>query len=328
MTTQPFRREERIRLALEELGPTFIKLGQVLATRPDQVGVELAEELSKLQTAAPADSAASVRETIESELGRSIAECFTRFDHEPVASASIGQVHRAELEGGIEVAVKVRHPGIEALIRVDAEILKGLAELAERLPDLQPYRPLATVLEFERTLLRELDFRDERRRIEQFREAFDGDPRLCIPAPFADLSSQQVLTLQWLDGRKLSDLDSSANTAEERSRIARNGADIFLEMIFEQGLYHADPHPGNLLILPGGVIGLLDFGMVGRLTESLREDLEDVLMAIAANDPPQLTSALLADWGRSASIWTKRPWRQMSPTLSTTSAIKTLATLT
>ncbi len=287
------RREERIRRALEELGPAFIKFGQVLATRPDMIGVELADELAKLQTGAPADPPEVVRRTILMSLGRPVEECFAEFDDTPVASASIGQVHRAKRFDGREVAVKVRRAGVEHLLRVDTDILVGLAELAEKLPEFATYRPRATAVEFSRTVRRELDFRDERRRIEQFRKAFAGDPRLTIPEPHADLSAAQVLTLEWLDGAKLSDPDFATTCDADLGAVARHGAEVFLEMIFDHGLYHADPHPGNLLVLPGGVIGLLDFGMVGRISDTLREDLEDVLIAVVADDPPELTTALL-----------------------------------
>ncbi|TWT97037.1 putative protein kinase UbiB [Botrimarina colliarenosi] len=287
------RREERIRRAMEELGPAFIKFGQVLATRPDLVGIDLADELSKLQTAAPADSPEVVRQAVEASLGRPVEECFAEFDETPVASASIGQVHRARLANGRQVAVKVRREGVEHLLRVDTDILVGLAELAEKLPDLAPYRPCAIAVEFSRTVRRELDFRDERRRIEQFRDAFAGDPRLTIPEPIADLSSEHVLTLEWLDGAKLSDPDFSIQTDADLALVARHGAEVFLEMIFDHGLYHADPHPGNLMVLPGGVIGLLDFGMVGRISDALREDLEDMLIAIVSEDAAELTAALL-----------------------------------
>lgn len=287
------RREERLRRAFEELGPAFIKFGQTLATRPDVVGVELADELAKLQTAAPADPPEVVRATIAAQLGRPVEECFAAFDDTPVASASIGQVHRARLADGREVAVKVRRAGVEETLRVDADILVGLAELAEKLPDLAPYRPRATAAEFARAALRELDFRDERRRLERFREAFAGDQRVVIPAPVPELSAARVLTLEWLEGVKLSDPDFAERAGADLATVARHGAEVFLEMIFDHGLYHADPHPGNLLLLPGGVVGLLDFGIVGRLGDALRDDLEDVLLAVVADDPAALTAALL-----------------------------------
>ncbi len=285
-------RDERIRLAFEELGPTFIKLGQVLATRPDMVGLELANELTKLQTKAPADAPEVVRATIQDSLGKPVEELFHSFQNEPIASGSIGQVHRARLEDQTEVAVKVRHPGIDKLIKADTEILFGLAEIAERIKELRSYRPMATVREFERTLRRELDLQDERRRIEQFLDVFQDDDRICLPKPYSEFCSELVLTIDWMDGKKISDVSPDSESPELLAKVARNGAEIYLEMIFEHGLYHADPHPGNLLLMPEGVIGLLDFGMVGRISERLREDLEDMLIAVATNDAEQLVRAL------------------------------------
>ena len=297
--------EERIRRALEELGPTFIKLGQLLSTRPDLIGVELAHELTKLQSDVPADSAESVREIIEQEFGQPVEACFASFDDQPVASASIGQVHRATLHGsnqaagGRQVAVKVLHAGIEERVHVDSDILVGLAELAERIPELQNYRPKATAEEFKRTIRRELDLSHERRRLEQFAGYFRDDKRVALPEVIGDFSSRRVLTAQWLEGLKVSDPElrrrnSPAPGADslDLATVAKHGAEIFTEMIFVHGVYHADPHPGNLLVLPGGVIGLVDFGMVGRLSESLREDLEDMLMGVVNHDPMQLTAAI------------------------------------
>lgn len=286
-------REERIRRALEELGPTFIKLGQLLSTRPDQVGIELAEELSKLQSNAPVDPIDWIREVIEEDFGRPVEECFASFDPEPVASASIGQVHRATLVSGNVVAVKVLHKEIEDRVRVDSDILIGLAGLAEGLPELKNYRPTATAVDFQRVIRRELDLSQERRRLEQFTGYFDGDPRLRLPAVVGELSSRRVLTTDWLDGWKVDAPQLKQHLPEvDLSLVARHGAEVFTEMIFDHGVYHADPHPGNLLVMPGGVIGLIDFGMVGRLGNQLREDLEDMLMALVTNEPAQLTAVI------------------------------------
>ncbi|QDT70139.1 putative protein kinase UbiB [Planctomycetes bacterium MalM25] len=287
------RREERLRLALEELGPTFIKLGQVLSTRPDLMGVEFAEELSKLQSDTKPDPPEVIRQAVESELGHSLKEAYAEFDLNPVASASIGQVHRAKLHDGSDAAVKVRRAGVEELVRVDTDILVGLGELAERIPDLAPYRPHAIAQEFQRSIRRELDYRDELRRLDQFREAFANDERVVIPKPYSEVTTERVLTIQWLDGVKLSDDPERLPPGVDCAKVARHGAEVFLEMIFEHGLYHADPHPGNLMVMPSGALGLLDFGMVGRINDALREDLEDVLIAIAADDPPELSAALL-----------------------------------
>ncbi|MEX2317671.1 MAG: AarF/ABC1/UbiB kinase family protein [Pirellulales bacterium] len=319
-------RETRIRLAIEELGPTFIKLGQILSTRPDQVGMPLAQELQKLQTNVPCDKPQAVQTTIETELGRSVDELFADFDPTPVASASIGQVHRARLKTGDQVVVKVQHAGIRRRMEVDLDILGGLAQLAEGLPELAPYRPQPTVAEFRRVIRRELDFAREARNLQQFARDFAHSPRVRIPRFYPALSTSRVLTMEWLDGAKIADLATqssvvggpwsvasaevqrttdngqqtspqppapSPQSSIDLRQLARHGAEMYLEMVFRHGFYHGDPHPGNLVVMPGGAIGLLDFGMVGRLDESLREDIEDMLLAIVSQDGQQLTSLVM-----------------------------------
>jgi ubiquinone biosynthesis protein len=285
--------ETRIRLVLTELGTTFMKLGQMLSTRPDLIGPALARELEQLQANAPADPPDVVRGTLEAELGRPIKELFLEFDDKPLASASIGQVHRARLPNGRAVVVKVQHPGIESRIRTDLEILLGLAELAEEhLPEVRQYQPRATAAEFQRTLLRELDFGREARHLEQFAMNFANDPTVCFPRPHPELSTGRVLCMDMLEGVYLSETDRLVEMGCDLNEVARRGATIFLEMIFRDGFYHADPHPGNLLLVNGGVIGMLDCGMVGRLDDRLREDIEDILMAIIARDGNQLTAII------------------------------------
>jgi ubiquinone biosynthesis protein len=286
-------RETRIRLALEELGPTFIKLGQILSTRPDQIGMSLAQELQKLQTSVPSDDPQIVRETIEAELGRPIEELFEDFDSTPLASASIGQAHRARLPSGDDVVVKVQHAGIRRRMEVDMDILGGLAQLAERIPELQPYRPQAMVAEFRRVVRRELDFGREARNLQQFARNFADNPDVRIPRLYAKLSTGRVLTMEWLDGAKLSDPAVRQLPNVDLCQVTRHGAEMYLEMIFHHGFYHGDPHPGNLIVLADGAIGLLDFGMVGRLDEQLREDIEDMLAAIVTQDSQQLTSLVM-----------------------------------
>lgn len=286
-------RETRIRLAIEELGPTFIKLGQIMSTRPDIVGRELADELQNLQGRVQADAPDLVAATLEAELGRPIDEVFAEFSDVPVASASIGQVHRARLHSGEEVAVKVQHHGIQQVVHVDLDILTGLAQLAAKLPELRPYRPQATVAEFQRALRRELDFQRERRHLDQFVAAFQDNERVKIPKAFAPLCTEHVLVMEWLDGTPLTEAETIRATTPNLAEITRTGAEMYLEMIFKLGLYHADPHPGNLLVTPGGAIGLLDFGMVARIEESLREDFEDMLVAIVEQDAQRLTSIVM-----------------------------------
>jgi ubiquinone biosynthesis protein len=286
-------RETRIRLALEELGPTFIKLGQVMSTRPDLVGAELAEELEKLQTSVPADPPEAVAELIEEELGRPLDDIFLEFCETPVASASIGQVHRARLQSGEDVAVKVQRRHIARVVRVDLDILQGLAQLAERLPDLEGYRPCATVAEFQRALRRELDFDRERRHMDEFRRRFADSPLVRIPRPMAALSTDRVLVMEWLEGVPLSSPRAIAESGIDLAAVARHGAELYLEMIFRHGLYHADPHPGNLLLLENEAIGLLDYGNVGRIDDALREDIEELLLAIVAQDRERLGSVVM-----------------------------------
>jgi ubiquinone biosynthesis protein len=285
-------REARIRLALTELGPTFIKLGQLMSTRPDLVGVDLAAELKQLQTATPADAPELVRQTVETELGQPIEDLFDEFELVPIASASIGQVHRARLKTGERVVVKVQHANIEIKVNEDLEVLANLAQLAEQFEDFQPYRPKVNSAEMARTLRRELDFGREERNLHQFNLLFQDDPTVCIPQAYTELSTARVLTMSMVDGLPISEtlaLDASGISREE---VARRGAELYLQMIFVHGFFHADPHPGNILVLPGDVIGLIDFGMVGRVEERLREDIEEMLLAIVQHDVPMLVRIL------------------------------------
>jgi ubiquinone biosynthesis protein len=282
--------EVRIRLALTEMGTTFIKLGQILSTRPDVVGPSLADELSSLQDDTPADSPENVRTLVEAELHRPIAELFADFEDKAFASASIGQVHRAHLPDGRQVVVKVLHHNIEDKVARDLDIMAALADLGEKYStELRNYRPVATMNEFRRTLLRELDFRRELRNIQEFLHNFKGDKTVCFPAPHPTLSSRRVLTLDYLDGIKIADNERLKQEGHDLSAIARRGANVILGMIFRDGFYHADPHPGNLLVLPNTVIGVLDCGMVGRLDENTRDAFTTMLLSAIARDSGQFT---------------------------------------
>jgi ubiquinone biosynthesis protein len=286
-------RERRIRLALEELGPTFVKLGQILSTRPDLVGRTLANELKTLLDETPRDPPEVVRAIVENELGQPIEDLFLEFDEQPIASASIGQVHRARLKSGQQVVVKVQHAGIQEIVRKDLDVLSGLAQLVERLPEFAAYRPVQTVAEFQRSLRRELDFGREERNLQHFYARFHDNPKVEVPQPVCELCTPRVLTMEMLEGTKLSELSESNACHFDLDEIASCGAELYLEMIFADGYFHADPHPGNVMILPGNRIGLLDFGMVGRIDERLREDIEDLLMAIVNQDATQLTSLIV-----------------------------------
>ena len=297
----------RIRLAFTELGPTFINFGQVLSTRPDVVGPEIADELSKLQSNTPADDYADIKAIIEEQQERPIEELFVEFAETPVASASIGQVHPAKLapelpalessNGKIErnVVVKVRHAGIEETIETDLDILAGLAQLAERLDDFRPYQPISVVAEMSRMMRNELELDRECRNLIQFRQIFKNEKQLRIPQPIPELSSTKMITMERLNGMKLRDAKSQQDSAMpdvDLSQVAKTGANLYLEMIFKHGFYHADPHPGNILLMPDGAIGLIDFGLVGRISEQLREDVESMLVAIVSRDPTMLAALI------------------------------------
>ncbi len=286
--------ERRLKRALQELGPTFVKLGQLLSVRPDIVGLRVSQELQGLLDQTPADGEESVRRTIEAEFGRPVGELFKELEPKAVASASVAQVHRALLHSGEEVAVKVQHQGVEETVETDMEILLDLADLLERhVPESRPYRPRAMVEEFKKILLRELDFRRELHHLEAFRSLFEGERRICIPKPFPGLTTRRVLTMEYLRGLKATDLDLLRSQGVDLKGLATEGARIFLAMVFERGLFHGDPHPGNLLVMDGARIGLLDFGMVGRLDEELRHDLEDILMGMVRRDTRKITSTFI-----------------------------------
>ena len=285
--------EERIRLALTELGATGIKLGQMLSTRPDLVGGDLATELTKLQADTPPDRADYVRQTLEEELGGALTSIFLSFDEKPAASASIGQVHRAVLVSGERVAVKVRHEGIEERVLRDLDLLAFLAELMEKhSPTLKLYRPVATVRHFRETLLKEMNYQYERRHLERFAHLFRKDRTVRFPKVFPDLSTKSVLTMEWLAGVPVSDRAGMEATEEDLTEFARRGAMMYLDMIFRDGFYHADPHPGNLLLLPGNVVGVVDCGMVGRIDKTLREDIESLLLASALPDAEEMVDII------------------------------------
>jgi ubiquinone biosynthesis protein len=284
---------EKLRMAMTELGTTFIKLGQILSTRPDLVGPEVTVELAKLQSSTPADPPEKVREIFQNELDSTPEELFDEFDATAAASASIGQIHFAKLKDGTRVVVKIQHADIESKVRSDLEIMKALAAIAEQYSEeAKRYRPVDTMDEFARTLMAELDYTRERRNLEQFRKNFDGEKDVVIPCPYIEFSTSRVLTMDRLDGISLADTDLLVEKGYDLDLLAHRGADIFLEMIFRDGFYHADPHPGNLFAVANSSIGLLDCGMVGRIDEKLREQFEDLLIAAVSRDNVALCDAI------------------------------------
>jgi ubiquinone biosynthesis protein len=286
-------RSERIRMAVAELGTTYIKLGQMLSTRGDLVGWEIADELAKLQTDVRPDAVDVTLATVAAELGKPASEVFAEFAEEPMASASIGQVHRARLHDGTDVVVKIQHPDIESRIRVDLEILLVLAEFAERSTELKRYQPARVVSEFQRTLLRELDFKREERNLQEFTGHFAKNKEVRFPSVFSEFSTGRVLTMEMLEGVSFRDADQLPNLLVSRDEIARRGAILWMDMIFRDGFYHADPHPGNLIIMRDGTLGVLDCGMVGRMDDNLREHVEELLVCVANQDGPSLARILM-----------------------------------
>jgi len=288
-----YSRETRIRMAMSDLGPTFIKLGQVLSLRPDLIGPTLANELALLQSHVPGDDISVIRSLVEKELGRPISECFRMFAEKPVASASIGQVHMAELIDGTRVVVKVQHANIQATVREDLEVMAGLATLAERIPELAAWKPRTLVEQLSKSLRRELNFTRELQNLQLFATQLQRFRQIAVPRPFPKLSTQRVLTMELLSGIDVSQYALQAEASmESRQLLARLAADVYTEMVFVMGVYHADPHPGNILVLTDQTLGLLDFGMCGRIDDRLRENIEEMLLAVLSRDASLLTSII------------------------------------
>ena len=287
-------RAVRLRMAIEELGPTFIKMGQILSTRPDLVPVDFIQELARLQDEVPAFAIAEVRRIVHKETGASIDELFDEFDSAPLASASIGQVHRARLKEGDAVAVKIQRPGIRRTVEIDLEIMLHLATLAERhIEELAHHRPIRIVEEFARTIEKEMDYRLEATSMERVSRAFLRDETVYIPKVYRELTTQRVLTTEFVDGIKVSMLERLDEAGYDRQLITRRGADILLTQIFEHGFFHADPHPGNLFVLPGNVVCLLDFGMMGTVDRNTREAFVELVDAVVRRDEQRTTRVLL-----------------------------------
>lgn len=287
-------RAERVRMAFEELGPTYIKLGQVLSTRPDLVPVDFTNELSKLQDNVPSFAFSAAKRIIETEFGSPLEELFDFFDEAPFASASIGQVHKAGLKDGETVAVKVQRPSIKKIIEVDLEIMLHLAMLVERnIMEIALYRPVKIIEEFARTLEKEIDYTIEATSMERFARHFLNDPTIYIPKVFRDMTTEHVLTMELVDGIKVSEIDRLDEAGLDRKTITVRGANFYLKQVFDFGFFHADPHPGNIFILPDNVICLLDFGMTGSVDRQTRENFVDFIDSVAHRHEAKATQVLL-----------------------------------
>ena len=291
--------EERVRLALESLGPTFVKLGQMLATRPDLVPMSLIYELRSLQDNVPPIAFAEVARVIEGELGMPVSEAYAWFDEEPIAAASIGQVHRARMHGsgeqaGADVVVKGQRPGLDDTIRTDLELLAFLAQqIEEQLPVARRFRPAAAVEQFARSIRLETDFTNELRNIERFRKQFAAERGIHLPVTYPTLSARRMLTMEFIDGVKVTDAEALAAWGLSGPEIARAGTGVVIASIFEHGFFHADPHPGNFFVLRDGRLALIDFGMMGSLDRERIDELLAFLAALLLNDPEMLVTQLL-----------------------------------
>ncbi|MEL6896481.1 MAG: AarF/UbiB family protein [Planctomycetota bacterium] len=300
-------RPQRVRMALTDLGPTFIKLGQLLSSRPDLVGIAMADELSGLRADVPAESAEWIATTLREELGEDYRQHFQQLDDEPSASASIGQVLMGVLQDETPVVVKVQRRDIAVKMEQDLDILMGLAQLAERVDALPGIDCVEMVRQFSPSLLRELDFNREQQNLRTFDAMFEEQSAVEIPAPIQSLCTKRVLVMRRMPGNSLQDLIESESRPSngDRSEIARVVATAYMEMLFEHGTFHADPHSGNLFAIlpppqserddtgdqqPSSIaVGIIDFGMVGRIDEGLREKIEEMLYSIATSDQHQLT---------------------------------------
>lgn len=279
------RTEERVRMALEELGPTFIKLGQILATRPDLVPLSWIEELRKLQDDVAPFAPAEARRQIEAELGRPIGEIFAQFGEEPIAAASIAQVHRATLPSGEDVAVKVRRPDLERTIATDVDVLRTLAGLVEEnLPELRGYDPVGVVEEFSRSIVREIDLTQEAANYQRFTSDFADDERIHVPKAYRELCTDKILVVEWIDGIKADDVPALDAAGIDRKALAQTGTNFVLEQLFGNGFFHGDPHPGNWFVLPGGRIAPIDLGQMGTLDRDTLDDLLDLIVGILLQD--------------------------------------------
>ncbi len=284
---------QRFREALEELGPTFVKLGQLLSTRPDILPESFILELEKLQDDVPSFPFSEVVEVFREEFDKSPEEIFVEIDHEPTASGSMAQVHKARLPDGTLVAVKIQRPGIVSLIDTDLSILMEIATLMERhIPELNWINPVALVQHFAASITRETDFISEFNAAKQFYNNFADDPTVVIPRVFRKYSSEKILVMDFIEGIKISDLEAIADSNLDRKTLARNGAHLILKEIFKHQFFHGDPHPGNLFALDNNRIAAIDFGIVGYLDDRTTRLLGRIFAGVIKKDIDSIVSSL------------------------------------
>ena len=292
-TEPPESRAVRLRKVLEELGPTFIKLGQTLSVRPDLVPLDLCYELSKLQDRVPPFGYEDVKKQMKESFGSYPDKIFASFDPVPFAAASLGQAHRARLKTGENVVVKVQRPDMRKMIETDVDILYTLAQLANRyMHDIKIFDPISIVDEFSRVITKEIDFTYEAHNIDKFCKNFKDSTTVQIPRVYWEYTKQKVITTEEITGIRMSDYLNQPHSDEEKKAVAANGANAILQQIFIDGFFHADPHPGNLFILPDNAAAFVDFGIVGRLDEDTRDVVVNLLIAISTKNINGIIKAL------------------------------------
>lgn len=280
---------EKLRMAFAELGPSFIKLAQLLSTRPDLITKPFADEFKKLQDRVPPFPTAEARKIIEEETGRPIDEVFSRLDAEPIAAASIAQVYHGTLLGGHEVVVKVQRPGIREQIETDINILTVVASMMEKyIPESAFYNPSGMVDEFSRTVRKELDFTEEARNCIRFRKNFEKVGDVVIPKIYGEFTTDRILVMERIEGVRIDNIQEITRLGLDRIRLARIGVDAYFKQVLDDGFFHADPHAGNIFALSDGRIGFMDFGIVGRVTFELRETMANTFLALIHRDLDKL----------------------------------------
>ncbi len=288
-----YNRFERLRMVIEELGPTFIKFAQLLSNRPDLMPEGLIHEFEKLQNNVPAFDTSIAREIFEKETNKKISDVFVYFDDVPVGAASIGQVHRARLHTGEDVVVKIQRPNINVKVTTDLALIREFVRLTENFFQQQGIlNPLDVVDAFEESMSKELDYMFEVRHLEQFRKLYKDDEDFSIPKPYKEFSTTKILTSEFISGCKITDIHQLEAWGLSPQEIVEKGLNIYLKQIFGKGFFHADPHPGNILVRPNGTIVLIDFGMVGKITREQRFAFAGVFVSLAQNDGKGMATSL------------------------------------
>jgi ubiquinone biosynthesis protein len=276
---------ERLRMAFADLGPSFIKLAQLLSSRPDLITTRYADEFKKLQDEVPPFPVNEAKKIIEEELKLPVGNILSHFDETPIAAASIAQVHRATLFDGADVVVKIQRPDIGAQIETDINILSYIARLLDKyLPESRFFNPIGIVEEFSRTVRKELNFVEEARSCVKFRKNFENRPEIYFPRIYSEFVTEKVLVMERVDGVRIDNIAAIDKLGIDRKKIAKAGIDAYFKQILEDGFFHADPHPGNILVMPSGVIAFLDFGIVGRVSDELKETMANTFIALIEKD--------------------------------------------